>query len=145
MTSCSCRTSPTPPPEKSRRPSCASAFATTCCPAPASDIRRRRTEALLGGSLGVLPLPACGERVGVRATLTEPERAERPPHPDRSRDPTFPACGERWRQARGAPHCRHPGLALFVAYAALCHPTVDLGHGSPSYRRRASLEICDLG
>jgi len=43
-----------------------------------------------GGTL--LPLPACGERVGVRGPFHESELVERPPHPGRAkrRDPTSP-------------------------------------------------------
>jgi hypothetical protein len=39
-----------------------------------------------------LPLPACGERVGVRGRIRESERLERPPHPD-----LLPARGEKER------------------------------------------------
>jgi precorrin-3B synthase len=51
------------------------------------------------GTAPALPLPACGERVGVRGRFRESEPpkisqalrlAARPPHPDRWRDPTSP-------------------------------------------------------
>ncbi len=38
----------------------------------------------------LLPLPACGERVGVRGALVRLEPAESPPHPDRKNDLTSP-------------------------------------------------------
>ena len=45
-----------------------------------------------------LPLPACGERVGVRGALPDSERlrhADTPPHPTRSARRPLPASGER--------------------------------------------------
>ena len=38
----------------------------------------------------LLPLPACGERVGVRGTFHRFVVADSPPHPDRKSDPTSP-------------------------------------------------------
>ena len=44
----------------------------------------------------LLPLPARGERVGVRGPIHKLRRAERPPHPDRCAIRPFPARGERY-------------------------------------------------
>ena len=64
------------------------------------------------GAADVLPLPACGERVGVRGPFDDSERkylplklAERPPHPDRCAIRPLPACGERYDRA--AQRCVH--------------------------------------
>jgi len=54
------------------------------------------------GTARLLPLPACGERVGVRGPLRESELsslglrlAERPPHPARKGAPTSPRTAGR--------------------------------------------------
>ena len=62
--------------------------------------RKRGTEALgdLGctcGRHGVLPLPACGERVGVRGSIRSACHIDGPPHPARCARRPLPASGER--------------------------------------------------
>src|SRR5260370_14436536 len=42
------------------------------------------------GRLALLLPPACGEKVGMRGTLSRLRLADSPPHPDRKRDPTSP-------------------------------------------------------
>src|SRR5260370_17902128 len=42
------------------------------------------------GRLALLLLPACGEKVGMRGTLSRLRLADSPPHPDRKCDPTSP-------------------------------------------------------
>jgi hypothetical protein len=54
-------------------------------PLERDEFRLRRS-----GDRSLLPLPACGERVGVRGTLDRLGLAESPPHPDRKNDPTSP-------------------------------------------------------
>ena len=75
--------------------------------------RIRRT-ALSASAAPLLPLPACGERVGVRGPCREPGRqrpahsrelrlAERPPHPARKSAPTSP---RRWGEVKAVTTCK---------------------------------------
>jgi hypothetical protein len=50
-----------------------------------------------------LPLPACGERVGVRGTIDWPKRVDAPPHPASLREvDLFPQAG-RGEESEAAP------------------------------------------
>jgi precorrin-3B synthase len=113
---------------------------TTGRPATALDL-------VSSGAAPALPLPARGERVGVRGRFHEPEPskisqalrlAARPPHPDRWCDPTFLGTRgevllpppERGRVGEGVTgHMRSAGGGAADPHP---HPSPEAGGGSPA-------------
>src|SRR5215471_18559466 len=91
--------------------------------------------AIAFGTALLLPLPACGERVGVRGPFHRLRLAEKPPHPARKSAPTSP---RKRGEVKAAAKCDCPALLGEVFVNDRCERTGHETHHPFSRRGRAA-------